>query len=103
MTPHNRCCTPGGRWTAKGIHRHPLRTMLTGDGPRLLLSMAGIGHGASALLDTSPLATRSARLVDMEQLARNVEGRQDIDGIRSRPPRMPRPVVGEEGRTGHAP
>jgi len=82
---------------SKGIHRHPLRTMLTGDGPRLLLSMAGIGHGASALLDTSPLATRSARLVDMEQLARNVQDGH-IDGIGVTATRMPRASGGQDGR-----
>jgi NTE family protein len=74
---------------SKGIHRHPLRTLLAGDGPRLLLSMAGIGHGASALLDTSPLTTHSARLVDMDQLARNVADGH-LDGIGVTATRMPR-------------
>ena len=82
---------------SKGIYRHPVRTMLTGDGPRLLLSMVGIGHGASALLDTSPLATRSARLVDMEQLARNVQDGH-IDGIGVTATRMPRASGGRDGR-----
>ena len=82
---------------SKRIHRHPARTLLTGDGPRLLLAMMGIGNGASALLDTTPLTTRSAHLVDMDQLAADIEAGR-LDGIGVTATRMPRADGGRGGQ-----
>ena len=74
---------------SRGIHRHPARSLMFNDGPRLMLSMFGIGKGASALLDTTPLVEKSSKLVDWDALARNVE-QGHLEGIGVTATRMPR-------------
>ncbi len=74
---------------SRGVHRHPARSLMFNDGPRLLMSMVGIGKGASALLDTTPLVQKSSELVDWNTLARNVEaGHLKAIGVTAT--RMPR-------------
>lgn len=54
------------------VYAHPGRTLLLADGPKFVAGMWGVGRGVPALLDTSPLVTTAAEVLDTSALARNV-------------------------------